>query len=285
MAGVSTEELGGHVPRGPAVILLGDVGPLHGLRQPEIADLYIEVQVQHNVHALQVTVDHAGFLAVQVVHCICQLEAHIHAMGQGQLYFPHVQEMVQGASRHVFRDEAQVGELQTSPDKLNKPLVPQMTDGLNLALQVLQDAVNGHHLVLLPIQLLDGHLPPLIRAAEDLAKLPGPQAVQQGQVGVPDLLHRGQRLSQGLLRRLLLHYRGPHRRRRAALRRRPPLGRRPRRARHADRGAGADRGVAPGLGRAGRRGRRGLGHLADQRRRGQRRPPGRLGKSGRLCPG
>mmetsp|Transcript_13084 Transcript_13084/g.31976 ORF Transcript_13084/g.31976 Transcript_13084/m.31976 type:complete len:240 (-) Transcript_13084:2524-3243(-) len=61
------EELGRHVARGAALLLLPrDMGLLHGLRQPKVAQLCVPPAVQHHVHGLQVPVHHGLFRRLQV---------------------------------------------------------------------------------------------------------------------------------------------------------------------------------------------------------------------------
>mmetsp|Transcript_29573 Transcript_29573/g.84327 ORF Transcript_29573/g.84327 Transcript_29573/m.84327 type:complete len:239 (+) Transcript_29573:211-927(+) len=168
--GLAVEQLRGHVPGGTAVVLLGDVGALHRLREAEVADLDVEAQVEDDVQRLEVAVHHDGGLRVQVHHSVGDLQAHVQRVVHGQLQLAHVEQVVQGAAGHVLCDEARVGQLEAGADEAHEALVPQVAEGLDLLGQVLHHELR-HRVI--PIELLDGDLLLLVGAAEDLAELSG----------------------------------------------------------------------------------------------------------------
>lgn len=106
---------------------------------------------------------------MQIGHTLRELQAHVGAVKLWQLHLPNVQEVVQGAAREVLCDQAQVRNLQASPNKADQPLVSQVPEGLDLFGELLYDDRRVHRVV--PVELFDRNLLPLAEAPEDLPKL------------------------------------------------------------------------------------------------------------------
>jgi hypothetical protein len=84
---------------------------IHGLCEAEVAELDVQVHVQHYIQALQVAMHHNRVLRVEVHHTVCQLQAHVDAVQQGQAQPSDMEKVVQRASWHVLSHETKIWDL------------------------------------------------------------------------------------------------------------------------------------------------------------------------------
>jgi len=133
---------------------------------------------------------HDRRLLVQVHHTIGKLQAHVDAVQQWQTELSHMQQVVQGATRHVLSNKTKMGNLQAGTNEAHEALVPKMPERLDFPREVLDDDLWEHRVV--PVKLLNRDLLPSVIAPENLAELARTKVLNELQLGVAYFFFRSE---------------------------------------------------------------------------------------------
>mmetsp|Transcript_55860 Transcript_55860/g.130464 ORF Transcript_55860/g.130464 Transcript_55860/m.130464 type:complete len:387 (-) Transcript_55860:963-2123(-) len=116
------------------------------LRLPEVANLDVEMGVQHQILRLQITVDQSRIALVHVPNGRCDLRGDLQPQGGLQVHSLHKQQVEKISVRKELGDDREVGMLQDAADVPDDGRMGQGPVRVDLALQV-SKLLRGHRAV------------------------------------------------------------------------------------------------------------------------------------------